>query len=111
MNAKQVGLWVVLVSFLAFTAYALFEHGYIGFFEAVLASTAGVQAFVDLVIALSLIMMWMWNDAREHGISPVLYIVLTLTLGSIGPLLYLIRRTSREHSHPLPLSAQEGRLS
>jgi hypothetical protein len=78
MQAKQVGLWVVLVSFLAFTAYALFQHGYIGFFEAVLASTAGVQAFVDLVIALSLIMLWMWNDARERGISPIPYLALTL---------------------------------
>jgi hypothetical protein len=110
MNAKQVGLSVVLVSFLAFTAYALFQHGYIGFFEAVLASTAGVQAFVDLVIALSLIMTWMWNDTRERGISPVLYMVLTLTLGSIGPLLYLIRRAGHAHSHPIHLSAQEGRL-
>jgi hypothetical protein len=36
----------------------------------------------------------MWNDARDRGVSPIPYVLLTLTAGSVGPLLYLIRRDS-----------------
>ena len=47
---------------------------------------------------------------RERGISPMLYLVLTLTLGSVGPLLYLIRRAGSEHPRPIPLVTQESHL-
>ena len=33
MNAKQIGLSVLLADFLALTAYAVYQYGYIGFFE------------------------------------------------------------------------------
>jgi hypothetical protein len=38
----------------------------------------------------------MWQDARQHDISPIPYVVLTLGLGSVGPLLYLIRRLGHD---------------
>jgi hypothetical protein len=34
----------------------------------------------------------MGDDARARNTSAVPYIILTLALGSVGPLLYLIRR-------------------
>ena len=37
MNKKQIGLSIVLADFLALTAYAVYQHGYIGFFETVLS--------------------------------------------------------------------------
>jgi hypothetical protein len=92
MNAKQLGLSVVLIGFAALNAYVVYQYGYVGFFRLVLANAATVAALVDLTIALSLVALWMWQDARERGLSPLPYLVLTLTLGSIGPLLYLIRR-------------------
>ena len=46
---------------------------------------------VDLVIALSWICTWMWRDARKNGRSPLGYVALTVALGSIGPLLYVLR--------------------
>lgn len=96
MNAKQLGLEIVLIGFSAFTAYAIYQHGYVGFFEQLLANAATVQAFLDLIIALSLVIVWMWVDARERGVSAIPYIALTLALGSVGPLLYLVRRFGRE---------------
>jgi hypothetical protein len=111
MNTKQAGLSVVLLGFLALNVYTVYQHGYIGFFELMMANAATVTASVDLVIALVLIVGWMEKDAKERGISPLPYIVLTLALGSAGPLLYLIRRAGREYAHPIHLSAQEGRLS
>src|SRR5262245_56440654 len=98
MNAKQLGLEAILFGYSAFTAYAVYQYGYIGLLEQGLANAATIQIFLDLTIALSLVLLWMWQDARKQGISPLPYIVLTLTLGSIGPLLYLLRRTSREHA-------------
>ena len=101
MNAKQLGLSVVLIGFAALNAYVVYEYGYIGFFQLVLANAATVAALVDLTIALSLVTLWMWQDARERGIGVVPYVILTCTLGSIGPLCYLIRREGAERVRPL----------
>jgi hypothetical protein len=107
MNAKQLGLEVVLIGFATLTAYAVYQHGYIGFFEHLLANAATVTAFVDLTIALCLILVWVWQDARKQGISPLPYIVLTFALGSVGPLLYLIRRFGQEpHLFTRPQTAR-----
>jgi hypothetical protein len=85
-------LILILVAFSALTALALWQHGLRGIFEPLFASTAGLQVFVDLVIALSLFLVWMWHDARRTGRSPWPWIVLTLLTGSFGPLLYLLAR-------------------
>ena len=94
MNRKQLALSAALIVLLAMDAYAVYLYGYIGFFRMVLANFAGVTAFVDLAIALVLILAWMGDDARQRNVSAIPYLVLTLALGSIGPLLYLIRRFS-----------------
>ncbi len=47
--------------------------------------------FVDLTISLSLIAVWMYLDSRERGKPFLPYVLVTLFLGSAGPLLYLIR--------------------
>jgi hypothetical protein len=92
MNRKQLTLSTVLIVLLAMDVYSIHLYGYIGFFRVVLANFAGVTAFVDLVIALVLILAWMGDDARERQVTAIPYIVLTFALGSVGPLLYLIRR-------------------
>ncbi len=85
-------LLLTLAAFSVLTALALWQHGLRGIFEPLFASTAGLQVFVDLVIALSLFMVWMWHDARRSGRNPWPWIVLTLLSGSFGPLLYLLAR-------------------
>ena len=96
MNAKQIGLSVLLADFLALTAYVVYEYGYVGFFELATANLATTLALVDLVIALSLVVVWMVRDARARGVSAVPYVVLTLAFGSAGPLAYLIRHVVSE---------------
>ena len=92
MNRKQLALSAVVIAFVSQEAYAIYLYGYLGFFRMVFANFAGYAAFVDLLIALVLIMVWIGDDARRRGVSGLPYIVLTIALGSIGPLLYLIRR-------------------
>jgi hypothetical protein len=91
MDWKRIGLFFVLADFSALTAYAVAQHGIVGVFTLALANTATITLAVDLVIALSLITVWMWQDARDRGVTPIPYLLLTMTLGSVGPLLYLVR--------------------
>jgi hypothetical protein len=92
MNAKQIAILTVIVLFGALTVVPLYQHGYLGIFTLLLANSATIQVSVDLVIALALLAIWIWSDARERGISPLPYLVITVLAGSFGPLLYFFRR-------------------
>ena len=79
----------LLVPFLALTAYALLEVGYIGIFDYHRHSPAGWQVFADLVIALILVLCWLVPHAKKNNRNPWIWVVVTLASGCIGPLLYL----------------------
>ncbi|MFK8050744.1 MAG: hypothetical protein AB8B81_20130 [Halioglobus sp.] len=83
---------VLLIPFTILTLYAVSDVGYIGIFDYHRHSSAGWQVFADLVVALILVMCWMVKDAKANGRSVWPWIAVTLTLGSIGPLLYLALR-------------------
>lgn len=85
-------LWFILVLFGALSAAALVHHGYWGIIAPHFRTFGAGQVFADLVIALSLVMVWMWHDARAHGRTVWPWIVVTLAAGSFGPLLYLLTR-------------------
>ena len=69
MNRKQIVLGLVLADFSALTAYAVWQHGFVGVFQLALASWATGLVFVDLVIALGLVLIWMMGDSRERGLA------------------------------------------
>ena len=106
MNRTVLILAVVLADFLGLTGWALYHHGYVGLFETALATPAGIQVSTDLVVALSLVSLWMWRDARERGISFLPFALLTVTLGSIGPLCYLLRREWSGAQRAVPAAAR-----
>lgn len=91
MNLPRPVLLAILLPFSILSAYALREVGYLGIFTAHF-HPAGLQVLSDLVIALTLVMVWMVGDARARGVTVWPYIVATLTLGSFGPLAYLLMR-------------------
>ena len=107
---KQIAIALVLADFVALSAYAVAQHGYVGIFTQHLVSAAGMQVLVDLVIALTIVMAWMWQDARARDINPVPYVLLTLGLGSIGPLAYLVHRFGREAA-AAPTAVVAGRAT
>jgi hypothetical protein len=110
MNWKLIALSAVLVDFSAFSAYAVWRHGYLGLFALAFTSAGTVQVFLDLIIALSLVMIWMVRDGRQHRIGVAPYLATTLLLGSIGPLLYLIRRERLLGRAPVPFAAPGQRV-
>jgi len=85
-------LLVVTALFTFFTLAVVAHTGFIGFYEQLLSTPAGWQTLADVVISLSLVLAWMWNDAKRHGRSWWPWAALTLVFGSIGPLLYLLLR-------------------
>lgn len=89
-------LAITLIAFGALTAAALWAHGLVGIFTPLLQSLAGAQVLADLVIALSLFLVWMWRDATRQGRNPWPWLVLTLATGSFGPLIYLLTRRADE---------------
>jgi len=85
-------LTATLVAFSALTAMALWRHGYWGIIQPQFESFGTAQVLADLVIALTLAMVWMWQDAKRAGRNVWPWIALTLAAGAFGPLLYLLTR-------------------
>ncbi len=87
---KTPVLVAILLPFAVLTGLAVWQHGYWGIFATQLASWAGMQVLADLAIALGLVLVWLWRDARAQGRNPSPWLLLTLAAGSFGPLVYLL---------------------
>lgn len=88
----------LLPPFLALTIYAVMDVGVIGIFDYHLHSSAGWQVFVDLVIALLLLLTFLIPDARRKGLNPWPWAVGTVLTGSIAPLIYLAAHGRKSES-------------
>lgn len=104
MGKKELVLWCVMADFVALTGYAMFTEGYFAFMDAGLAfatsSVWGAQIVADFLVALSVALGWCIADARKRDLAYWPFVALTLTLGSIGPLAYLIHRERAAASTP-----------
>lgn len=86
---KQIIAIALLIPFSLLTVYAIYKVGYIGVFDYQRHSPAGWQVFADLVIACLLCLSWLIPEAKRNGRNPTPFVVLTLFLGALGPLLYI----------------------
>lgn len=89
---KKIALLLVLAFFLFLNYLALNDFGYMGVIEWFGANSATVLLSWDLIISLTLICIWIVQDARSSGRHYLLYLLVTLFFGVAGPLLYLIVR-------------------
>ena len=96
MKNALVALVLCTFAFSIYTVAIMAAHGPVGFIGLALEGGWGGQMFLDLVIALCLFSVFMWEDARANGIPPLPYGALLLATGSIGALLYLIHRTAKQ---------------
>jgi hypothetical protein len=83
-------LTIVLALFGALSAVALWHHGYWGLLEPHFKTFGAGQVLADLVIAVTLAMVWMWHNAKATGRNVWPWLALSLVAGSFGPLLYLL---------------------
>jgi hypothetical protein len=90
---KRSLLIIAITLFGVLTATALWQSGG-NFVDWHVKSFGGVQVLADLVIALTLAMVWMWRDAKAVGRNVWPWIALTFATGSFGPLIYLLTRKS-----------------
>jgi hypothetical protein len=98
---QRVLLLALVIAFAAFTTISAVEHGYLGFWEEVTQNTATLQVLIDLSIVAFLALIWMYRDSRVQAMPFVPYALLTVVLGSFGPLGYLLHRTWRVRSRPV----------
>lgn len=90
MSLRFLVLALVTLAFGVLTAYALMDVGYWGIFDYHRHSSAGWQVFTDLVIVCGLAISWMISHSRRTGRTVWPFVLITLTAGSFGPLLYLL---------------------
>lgn len=109
MTRQKLLLSVLFVDFAALNAYVVYAMGYDGFVRAALDNVGTIAMLVDLAIALGLVFYWMVQDARRRGVSVLPYVPLMVLFGSVGPLLYLLRRPSsaEEPERPSPRAVAE----
>ena len=92
MHGKRIVFAMLLVGFVSLNLFALVSAGVVGLDQFIRGANAwGLVAAADLLIALGLVLAWLWRDAQRRGVSPLPYLLITLATGSVGPLLYLTR--------------------
>lgn len=96
----RIALVLVTVAFAALTGWLLLRIGFVGCWKELLSTPLGWQVTADVVIALLLVTSWMRRDARATGRRFWPYLAVTLALGSLGPLLYLVLRRSSAPPRP-----------
>lgn len=84
---------VVLAGFGAFSAWVVATRGYLGFLDSARRDVWSLQVLIDLGIAAWFAVGWMRGDARKRGIAIWPYVALTVAGGSIGLLVYCVRRS------------------
>ena len=96
MSWKQLALWTLVVDFALFTAWAIYTEGYFAFVPLLIGlstdSLWGAQMTLDFVLALAVAAGFVIADSRRRGITAWPFVALTLVLGSLGPLSYLLHR-------------------
>ena len=83
---------IALVPFTILTAIALWVDGISGIFGSIVSSWGAAQIYVDLLISLAIIMIWLYRDAKTQERNPWPWIVATLAVGVFSPLIYLFVR-------------------
>ena len=64
---NRVLLTIVLVLFGGLTAVVFWFDGLLGFPKAIVYSYALLQIYVDLVIAVAIICVWLYRNAKARG--------------------------------------------
>jgi hypothetical protein len=84
-------------SFAAKKCSTRIEHGYWGIIEPHFKTWGAGQVLFDLVIAVTILLVWMVRELRAAGKAAWPWVLFTLCTGSFGPLIYLLTQTTFKH--------------
>ena len=96
-------LFALMTALLAFTTYTLgvmYGHGVLGFLALAAREPWALQLLLDLLVMLTLFAFWVWRDSRERDLPRWPYVVLTVVMGSMGALAYLVHREIASRPRP-----------
>lgn len=96
MKLSKILLPVLLAGFSALTAEVVIQDGCTEWLRIAFANRSAGLLLVDLSIALSLVLAWMVRDARQRKAIVWPFAILTVALGSVGPLAYLVVRAAAQ---------------
>ena len=91
-TTERTLILIVLILFGILTAVAIWTEGIVGIFATAVRSWGSLQIFIDLAIALTLILVWMYRDMKAKGRNPWPWVIATLAVGAFAPLVYLLVR-------------------
>ncbi len=92
MNRRVALLLIVFVPYGVFSIDVIMTRGFGGLFALVGREPWALQMFLDLIILYVAFSVWLWRDARERKTAAWPFMAMTLNLGSMGALAYLVRR-------------------
>ena len=84
---------VAIIGFAVLTIAGIVNDGLPGgAIDAITFNTMSWQIYIDLVLAIVVLSIWIYRDARQRGTSPWPYIAGGVVAGMFGPLFYLLLR-------------------
>lgn len=92
MQRKALVAGAILLLFTAYSLWVVAGYGYTGFLALAWREPWAMQMLLDLVIACSFGLGWMFADAKKHSITTWPFVIVTVFLGSIGLLGYVVVR-------------------
>ena len=95
MSGRLIAVFAAILVLGYITVMALMNGGIEGIVVPHFQSWGAGQVFADLVISLLICLFFISQDAPARGLPVWPFVVLTLALGSFGPLAYLVMRELR----------------
>ena len=94
-STQRTLLVTTLVLFGGLTLVAVIRDGLPGTLAAITFNWASLQIYVDLVLAVAVISVWIHRDARSRGENPWPWIIAAFIVGMFSPLIYLLKTNGR----------------
>ena len=89
---RLIVLASLFVVFTTYTVSVMVAHGHDGFLTLAGQEPWAMQLLLDLLLMLGLFVAWLVPDAKAHKLPVWPYVLLTLVMGSMGALVYLVHR-------------------
>jgi|SRR5688572_6751673 len=90
--SKALVAGVILLAFSVYSTWVVLGYGYTGFLSLAGREPWAMQMLLDLVIACSFAVGWMFGDAKKRKLNAWPFFIATVFLGSVGLLGYTVWR-------------------